>query len=200
MVALLTQRGPSRLLCDNHGMPGKSTEQVGPHCRLVRLVCLREVVSCSTGGPSRDGTFSVHFSYPLLSRPQQHQPFVTCRSSLRTQARLAPHHRGTEGVGLDLVDWCEHNHLLLKTNKTTELVVDTAVNMQGSEMEIADSLEYLGVQKDPTGRILRYYTRRASVASSGGALRGQQGLSPDLFCCCGTLCSLFHHFVLEEWT
>lgn len=55
-------------------------------------------------------------------------------------------------VILEFVQWREQNHLLLKTNKTKELVADfrqttqshTAVNIQGSDIEMVDSFKYLG--------------------------------------------------------
>ncbi|KAI3368527.1 hypothetical protein L3Q82_025539, partial [Scortum barcoo] len=59
----------------------------------------------------------------------------------------------------EFVNWSEHNHLILNTTKTKEVIVDfrkrrrrrdqpTPISIRGTEVEVVSSHRYLGVQLD----------------------------------------------------
>ena len=56
----------------------------------------------------------------------------------------------------NFVQWCRHNHLLLNTTKTKEMVVDfrrsqpplLPVSIEGVSVEVVNTYKYLGVHLD----------------------------------------------------
>ncbi|KAI3353874.1 hypothetical protein L3Q82_005082 [Scortum barcoo] len=67
--------------------------------------------------------------------------------------------RSTKKNIKEFVNWSEHNHLILNTTKTKEVIVDfrkrrrrrdqpTPISIRGTEVEVVSSHRYLGVQLD----------------------------------------------------